>query len=173
MATKDEQKVEQAEAPRTETVHHTQVTRPSGSRGPLIGVAIAIGLIVLLIGAGSGFLAGIAVGGHLNTRNALRNSALNEGPGAPRYQTQGGYQNNRGVSRTFAMTTGTVSDVSSTSITIKTTRGTTVTYTITSATTVTNGGNSASVSDIKTGDTVSVRQTNDTTGDAASIQINP
>lgn len=170
MADKEAPKIEETEAPRTEPVHHKEVTVTHQSKAPLIGIAVALGLIVLLVGAGSGFLAGLAVGKHTNGRSALGvQSPLYGGRQAPTYQGQMG----RGVSRTFFSTTGTVTDVSSSSISVKTNRGTTVTYVITSSTTVSNGGNSASVSDIKVGDTVSVRQTTDTTGDVASIQINP
>lgn len=174
MATKEEhpeKEEEQQQAPHTQTVHREEKTIvTSHSKAPFIGAAIALGVIILLIGAGSGFLAGMAVGRHVSTRGVMGAPSFN---GGRMYQNQGGFQGNRGVSRTFATTTGTVTAVSDSSITVKTARGTTVTYTITSSTTVDNNGSSASVSDIKVGDTVAVRQTTDTTGDAASIQLNP
>lgn len=173
MVAKDEHVTEEEKTPQTETVHHEEkIVSRSQSKAPLIGIAVALGLIILLVGAGSGFLAGVAVGRHVDVRGTLQ-SPLSGGQSGPAYQGQGGFQNNRGVSRNFANTTGTVTAVSSNSITVKTARGTTVTYNITSSTTVDNNGSSASVSDIKVGDTVSVRQTADTTGDAASIQLNP
>jgi hypothetical protein len=68
---------------------------------------------------------------------------------------------------------GTVSAVSSTSITIQTRSGTTSTYTITSSTTVTNAGQSASVSDIQSGDTVIMTLDSSNTQDVSSIMLNP
>lgn len=69
---------------------------------------------------------------------------------------------------------GTVTAVSSNSITVENQmRGGTSTYTIGSSTTVTDGGESASVSDITVGDRVLVRTSQDDSGAAASIMLNP
>jgi hypothetical protein len=71
-------------------------------------------------------------------------------------------------------TIGTVTTISSSSITLNNTRtGADTTLTITSSTTVTNNGQAASVSDIKTGDTVFVRTDTTNTKQAAQIDINP
>jgi hypothetical protein len=94
--------------------------------------------------------------------SATNSSQYGSGSGGP----GGGFQ--RG-DRAF----GTVSAVSSTSITIQTRSGTTSTYTITSSTTVTNAGQSASVSDIQSGDTVIMTLDSSNTQDVSSIMLNP
>ena len=176
MATKEEIKPEEEKIPQTETVHQETIaptpTPTQPSKAPVIGIAIALGLVVLLIGAGSGFLAGLGVGKHMNARGVLGTNRTFGGQQAPLYPQERG-QAGRGVSRTLSGSTGTVTTVSSSSISIKTARGTTITYGITSSTTVSNNGSSASVSDIKVGDTVSIRQANDTTGNASTIELNP
>ncbi len=69
---------------------------------------------------------------------------------------------------------GTVTAVNSSSITVENQlRGGTSTYTISSSTTVTDGGESASVSDITVGDRVLVRTSQDDSGAAVSIMLNP
>jgi hypothetical protein len=75
---------------------------------------------------------------------------------------------------------GTVTAVSGTSITISETTpgsdsssGTSKTYAITSSTTVTDSGQSASVSDIQTGDRVIIRTSTSDTSTASSIMVNP
>lgn len=68
---------------------------------------------------------------------------------------------------------GTVSAVSSTSITLQTRQGTSSTYAITSSTTVTNNGQTGSVSDIQTGDTVLLTLDSSDTQDVSSIMLNP
>lgn len=69
---------------------------------------------------------------------------------------------------------GTVTAVNSSSITVENQlRGGTSTYTIGSSTTVTDGGESASVSDITVGERVLVRTSQDDSGAAASIMLNP
>lgn len=81
----------------------------------------------------------------------------------------GGNQQSRGE-------TGTVTTISSDSITIKSSRGEAeMKYTITDSTTVTDNGETASVSDIQVGDTVRI-QTGATDGEtttATKIEINP
>ncbi len=69
---------------------------------------------------------------------------------------------------------GTVSSISTSSITVNDNRtGSTVTLAITSTTQITNNGQSASVSDIQSGDTVFVQKDTSNTSDAARIMINP
>lgn len=69
---------------------------------------------------------------------------------------------------------GQVTAVSNNSITVQNSRtGAAQTYNITSSTTVTNNGASASVGDIKTGDTVIVRTDPTDTSTATTIAINP
>lgn len=167
----------ETKSPDEPVVHHEvhdkqPVTQPS-NKGPLIGVAIAIGVAVLLVGLGGGFLAGIATGKLANAHRAVGTRS------APMYQSGDGpmsgqrFGGNRGVSRVIGVTKGSVTAISSDSISVKTDRGVVVTYTITSATKVMNGTATASVSDIKTGDTVSVQQADDTSGSAATIKLNP
>lgn len=68
----------------------------------------------------------------------------------------------------------TVTAISSTSITVKNERtNATSTYAITSSTQILNNGANATISDIKTGDTVRVRASNTDTNTAAEIEINP
>ena len=68
---------------------------------------------------------------------------------------------------------GTVTAVSSTSISVQTRSGSSKTYTITSSTTVTDNGQSSSVSDIQTGDTVIMTLDSSNTQDVSSIMLNP
>lgn len=69
---------------------------------------------------------------------------------------------------------GEVKSVSADSITVSNTRsGSDQTYKITSSTTVTNDGQTASISDIKTGDTVVVQTDSSDTSTATRIMLNP
>lgn len=68
---------------------------------------------------------------------------------------------------------GTVSAISSTSITVADMSSQTSTYSITSDTTVTNNSSSASVSDIKEGDTVAIIANTTNAKEAARIMLNP
>ena len=68
---------------------------------------------------------------------------------------------------------GTVSSVSSTSITVQTRNGSDKTYDITNSTTVNNDGQSASVSDIQTGNTVILTLDSSNTQNVTSISLNP
>jgi hypothetical protein len=68
---------------------------------------------------------------------------------------------------------GTVTAVSGTSITVQSRSGSSNTYTITSSTTVTDNGQSSSVSDIQTGDTVFMTLDSSNTQDVTSIMLNP
>ena len=69
---------------------------------------------------------------------------------------------------------GTVSAISSSSISIDNSRsGSTSTLSITSSTTITDAGQSSSISDIQTGDTVIATKTSASSSTAASIEVNP
>jgi len=68
---------------------------------------------------------------------------------------------------------GTVTAVSSSSISVQGRTGTSTTYTLTSSTTVTNNGQSSSVSAIQTGDTVIMTLDSSNTQDVTAIMLNP
>jgi len=118
--------------------------------GPVLGIV----LVVLLCGVS--FAGGIAYQKHNTKTTTASNFAAMGG-----VRRQGG-----GI--------GTVSAISSTSITVTSQRtNTDKTYTINSSTTITNNGQTASVSDIQTGDMVIVVPTSSTSNTASRILVNP
>lgn len=139
----------------------------SVSQNTLIGSVIG----VLILGAVGGFVAGMQVG-------KTSASSLAAGPGG-QSQTTGG-PGGMGGRRMGAM--GTVTAVDASSISIKDQmQGTTSTYAITDSTTVTDNGESATVSDIAVGDQVMIRTASESSDDssstttqtATSIMLNP
>jgi hypothetical protein len=69
---------------------------------------------------------------------------------------------------------GTVSSVSSTSITVENTRtNASTTYTVNSSTSITNDGETGSISDIQSGDRVIITTASTTSKVATKIEINP
>ncbi len=129
---------------------------------------VITGVVTLIIGSAGGFFAGSIASNSNNASNPMRGMNSQNAPqdamGGFGEQMSGGF--------------GTVTAVADTSITIKSLRSDTdTTYTITSTTTVTDGTETAKVSDITVGDRVMV-QTDDsgddaTTKTATTIQINP
>jgi len=92
--------------------------------------------------------------------NATQNGSGTSGAGGRRYGGQ-------------RPTIGQVTAISPTSISVSSNGGATVTLAITSSTQITNAGQSASVSDIQTGDTVLLMKSTADTSQAARILINP
>lgn len=122
---------------------------------------------VLVLGGLSGFAIGMAMG-KSGATNTVSNFAGQNRSGDP----EGGF-GGPGMRRMNGAI-GIVTAVSGNSITVENQmRGGTSTYTIGSSTTVTDGGESASVSDITVGDRVLVRTSQDDSGAAASIMLNP
>ena len=129
------------------------------NRNSIITIALA-GIIVAAVG----FAGGVS---YQKTRNTTAAAGNSGGFGRFANGQDGGSAN--GMRRMGAF--GTVSAVSSDSITIKDQRsGGSNTYTITSDTTITDNGNTATISDIQTGDTVMIRtaSTDDPTSSSAS-----
>lgn len=128
----------------------------------------AVVVAVVVVATLAGFFAGIQVGGR---SDGVANRSMNG-------QVPGGM----GM---MAAGMGTVAEVSETSITVESqappisrsgqsdnSSGATKTYKITSDTKVTNDGETAAITDIKSGDRVMVRASDDETT-AESIEINP
>jgi hypothetical protein len=131
---------------------------------PHTGLIVA-GAIVLAVG---GFLTGMQYQkGKTPAVTAARTaSSQSSGSSSGGGGFGGGFQ--RG-DRAF----GTVSAVSSSSITIQTRSGTTSTYNLTSSTTVTDSGQTSSVSSIQNGDTVILTLDSSNTQNVSSILLNP
>ena len=100
-------------------------------------------IALLLIGFGSG----VAYQKGKTTSTAQAASAMQD-------SRFGGMQGFGGGMRDTNRAFGTVSAISDSSITVTTRSNSSVTYTLSSSTTVTDDGNSASIGDIQTGDTV-------------------
>jgi hypothetical protein len=120
------------------------------------------------VGIVGGLVAGIQIGKGSPSTTA-NESMMNGG------QQMGGGFGMRGGTR------GSVTAVTDTSITVEDSRqNTTVTYTITDSTTITDGGETANISDIAVGDSVMIQSDGDTlssddaaTKTATSIARNP
>lgn len=144
--------------------------RQSGSRSPLskgalIGIAAAIAVATGVLGF---------VGGVQYQKGTYSSSVASQnGFGGNGQQGIGGRMGTR--NGTF----GEITAITETSITVDTTEGgpnssssdtTSKTYTINSATTITVDGSTASVSDLKTGDTVMIEPDSSDSSIAASIR---
>ena len=129
------------------------------------------GLVVVcvLLLAGGSFVAGMQYQKSKRPAAATMRTASSQRKYGSPDSGQGGLGGFRRGDRAF----GTVSSVSSSSITIQTRRGGTSTYTITGSTTVTNDGQSASVSDIQNGDIAILTLDSSNTQDVSSILLNP
>lgn len=138
----------------------------------VVGIAVGAGILLLLGGTAAGFFASRVLGpNHSFGRFGMMDTDDRMG-GAIR---SGGMVHG-GRGGMFGLTYGKVTNVSANSITITDNRsGGSVTFKIDSNTDINNNsGDNAKVSDIKVGDTVSVRPTSatdDTTAD--TIVINP
>ncbi len=121
------------------------------------GIALFIGIVGFVGGLQTGRLTNAVA---RNTRNVIG---------------MGGQYNNVSSFPTASYgVSGPITAVSATSITVSDTRqGGSTTYAITSSTSVTNGGVTASVSDLKVGDTVRIRASTSNTSDASLIELNP
>lgn len=146
---------------------YTNKPKPSSSKNvgfPRSGMII-VGAVVLV---GVGFLSGMQYQKGKTPTTSVSQTANSQsssnGSGGP-----GGYGGGSRGDRAF----GTVSAVSSSSITIQGRTGTSTTYNITSSTTVTNDGQSSSVSDIQTGDTVIMTLDSSNTQNVTAIMLNP
>jgi len=144
--------------------------RPKSSSNRPVGLPPRVGLLVAaaVVLVGVGFFAGMQYQkGKTPTVAASKTASTssNGSSGASGYG--GGFR--RG-DRAF----GTVTAVSSSSITIQNSRtGSADTYTLTSSTTVTDSGQSSSISAIQTGDTVMVTLDSSNTQDVTAIMLNP
>jgi hypothetical protein len=158
--------------PKTSTAKKSaiNITRKQGIAGLLVVAIIVVGFI-----AGAHYEKARQTSAN-SSRTSLRNSRSggfggpeglndNTGGGKGRMSARGGMRN--GVF-------GQVTAVSSTSISVKNTRSNSdSTLSINDATKVTNNGQTASVSDVKVGDTVIIRTSATDTKTATQINLNP
>jgi hypothetical protein len=140
----------------------TPVYLRKGSNMPtILAVVICVSLLF-------GFFGGIAYEkGKVKTTNIASTSNASGINGQNRFGGPGGFRRGGGA-------IGAVTAVSDSSITVNNQRtGSDQTFKITSSTTILSNGNSATASDIKTGDTVLIRTSTSDTSTATSILINP
>lgn len=137
-----------------------------------------LGLVMIIAGSVCvGLLSGIAVGAQL-AKSKTTTNVSNFGVGG---QSQGGSPGSGQMGQPGGMrtqgNTGIVIKVADESITVKNQmQNTSTIYVITNDTTITDNGSSASIDDIKVGDTVAVKADEDASSSsitATSIQINP
>ena len=125
---------------------------------------LIISIIVVVVLCGLSFYGGMAY--QKNKKSSSSTSSSSSGSGS-------GFGGGRGFNRADIVL-GQVTAISPTSISVNNTRtGSTSTLAVTSSTTVTNNGQSDTVSDIQVGDTVLVRENTSNTSQAASILVNP
>ncbi|QHN42849.1 hypothetical protein GII36_03215 [Candidatus Mycosynbacter amalyticus] len=142
------------------------VARQESSAKWYIAIVVAI-----VVSAGAGLFAGMQIGKASN------------GSGMQGMDSMSGQRGGSGMMRGGF---GTVTTVSDSSVTIESrmmrmgqgdsdsnSEGSTTTYKITSDTKVTNNGEAAAISDIKTGDTVRVETSNSSSDTATTIELNP
>lgn len=172
MATNDKES-NQTTAEDTFASHKTNHVRPTHRpvSGALVGGAVGVGALLLLGGAVFGFMISrIGDRDDMMGRSLMR-TGLQSKQGIAIGEPAGGMRGHM-----FGGTYGKVTNVSDSSITLTDERsGGSVTFKIDSNTDINDSkGDNAKVSDIKVGDTVSVRATSatdDTTAD--TITINP
>lgn len=124
-------------------------------------------IVTIVVSAGAGLVAGMQIG-KTNSTDAQAQGAMS-GVSGRMSEMRGGF--------------GTVTAVSDSSITIESrmgrmrqgdnTQGGAITYKITGDTKVTNNGESAAIGDLKTGDTVRVETSDDSSDTATAIELNP
>ncbi|HUB93927.1 MAG TPA: hypothetical protein VMB52_05485 [Verrucomicrobiae bacterium] len=153
-----------AEMSLSEYVNHGRPGSKKRSTGPR-SAFIVVGAVLI---AGLGFLGGMQYQKGKTPATTAQTTSGTQQTGTGGAGGYGGGSFRRG-DRAF----GTVSSVSSSSIAIQTRSGSTATYTITSNTSVTNDGQTASVSDIQSGDTVALTLDSSNTQDVSSIMLNP
>ena len=141
---------------------YTKQTKSSKRQGfPPRTTAVIVGIVVV---------AAISFVGGIQYQKGKTSSTTASSRNASAYQKAGGFG---GGFQRGDRAIGTVTAVSSTSISVQTRSGSTSTYTLTSGTTVTDSGQSSSVSDIQTGDTVFLTLDSSNTKDVTSIMLNP
>lgn len=134
--------------------------RPDYTKPALIAGSIVVALVL-------GFIGGISY-----QKGKTPNTQIGTTTGQFGTQGTNGQNGFRGMRRSGSF--GSVTAVSDNSITVDSQRtGGSETFKITSSTTVTDNGSSASVSDIKVGDTVMIRTSTSDTSTATSILLNP
>ena len=138
--------------------------KKSNSKTPLV---IGMTILVAVVSAASFF------GGMAYQKKNQQSVANNVSPASENRQlpSEGSF-GGRGGQQMGGF--GTVAAISESSISVKNSRsGSTTTYSITSSTTISNNGSAASVSEIKTGDTVMVRTSGSDLTAATQIMVNP
>jgi hypothetical protein len=122
-------------------------------------------LVAGVLIAGAAFYGGVSYEkSHLKTVSSKQTTG---GPGSGGYGGRGGFG---GGDRVM----GQVTAISPTSITVQNERtGTSSTLAITSSTQITNNGQTATASDIQSGDTVFITENTSNTSQAARILLNP
>lgn len=139
----------------------------SGEAKFSLAAKLGAGLIILLIVAGLSFMRGMQY--QKGKKSALTDQTAS---GAPSGQGFGGFQGGPGGRMNIVL--GQVTAISSTSISIQDSRSnSTTTLDITSDTEATDNGETASLSSIKTGDTVFVRPNSSNSKQADQIILNP
>ncbi len=134
-------------------------TRVTISVNHLILVAIVVAACLI------SFLGGVVYQKHHNPVSTA--TSLTTSGNASGFRGKGGYGRRLG-------SFGQVTSVSSSSITISDMRtGSTMTYSVTSTTAVTDNGQTSSISDIQTGDTVLVTTSSSSSTVATRILVNP
>ncbi len=135
-------------------------------KSPSRPIKLLIGVFILIVLCGLSFIGGVYYQKSKHTTIATTNGQPNRGFGG-----QGGFFG-MGGGRRGAI--GQVTAINATSISVKNSRtGTVSTLTITSNTQVTNGGQAATITDVKVGDNVIVRPSSTDASQAAQIIINP
>lgn len=150
--------------------HHQQQITSAGSK---TGLIIVVAVCSLLIGGAGGYAIGHSKSSSANLPGSGQMGSFGSGSSSG----QGGPGGRMGM---MGGAMGTVTAISSDSITVEDQMNSeSKTFSITSSTTVTEGGSTASLSDISTGDTVMVRTARSSSSSsssssvATSIVINP
>lgn len=126
------------------------------------GIKIALAALIVIALCGTSFMAGMTF-----QKKQAKNTASDN-----LSQLQGGFGSGNG--RRINGNLGTITAISSTSITVKNDQTDVAsTYTINNATIFKNGTVTASISDIKVGDTVMVRTGSSGSTTATSVTVNP
>jgi hypothetical protein len=165
-----EQQTETNDVPAAE---HSPQASPRKKRTFVMSPAawFAAGGIALFVGA-VGFVAGMQM--NRLTGIVARNTTFNRTATGMRGQFNDDTFRAPAATVNGLSASGAITAVSATSITVKDTRtGQGVSFGITSNTSVTNANATASVSDLKVGDTVRVQTSSTTSTDAPLIELNP
>lgn len=128
----------------------------------VVYAALAVLVIIVSFYSGMAYQKG-------KTPTSTQAAASTQNGSSSRFSGMGGFGGGMRGDRAI----GTVSSVSDSSITVTTRQGSSETYTITSSTTVTDNGQSASISDIQSGDTVFLTLSSSDSKTVARIELNP